>query len=135
MSVADLKEQPLTAEGGDLVLRFGEATQPGAYLFTATGVKPGADGLPAAEYRAIAVNVDTRESDLRRAAGDDLLVLAPKAKVVPAGDPAWLTELRDRRADLSEGVWLILLLALLLAAEQWLSVRLSFHHLGETARA
>ncbi len=131
----DLKEQPLVAEGGDLVLRFGEAVQPGAYLFTATGVKPGADGNPVAEYRAVAVNVDTRESDLRRAAGDDLAVLAPKAKVVAANDSGWLAELRDRRADLSEGVWLILLLAAMLAAEQWLSVRLSFHHAGGTATA
>ena len=135
VAVADLKEQPLTAEGGDLVLRFGEATQPGAYVFAASGVKPGPDGLPVAEYRSVAVNVDTRESDLRRAAGDDLLVLAPKAKVVSAGDSGWLAELRDRRADLSEGVWLILLLVFMLAAEQWLSVRLSFHHAGGAASA
>lgn len=135
VSRTDLNEQSLIAEGSDLKLRFSETTLPGAYLFTASGVKPGADGLPANEYRAVTVNVDTRESDLRRVAGDDIQLLAPNAKVVAASDSSWLNELRDRRADLSEGVWLVLLLALLLAVEQWLSVRLSFHHTGETASA
>ncbi len=133
VTVADLKEQPLTAQGGDFVLEFTGADRPGAYLFTATGVKPGPDGTPAAEYRAVVVNVDTKESDLRRVAGDELALLAPKARLVSASESGWVDELRDRRADLSEGVWLILLLALLLAAEQWLSVRLSFHHAKEAA--
>ena len=133
VAVVDLAEQPLTASGGDLVLDFAGADRPGAYLFTATGVKPGADGSMASEYRAVAVNVDTKESDLRRVAGDELALLAPKAKVVSAADASWVDELRDRRADLSEGVWLFLLLALILAAEQWLSVRLSFHHAKEAA--
>jgi hypothetical protein len=131
-SFTDLTDQPLTAEGGNLTLRY-TPTAVGGYLFTLTGVKPADDGGPAYEYRAAAVNLDPAESDLRRAAGDDLLRIAPGAAIVSAADTGWLEGLRDRRSDLSESLWLVLLLGLLLAAEQWLSVRLSFHNPTEGA--
>jgi hypothetical protein len=131
--LTDLKEQALTSEGDKLVLRFTEATNPGAYLFTLTNLKaPGekslADTTEAPEYRGVAANIDAaREGDLRRVSRDDVTQLAPGAPLHSADDTDWLKELRNKQSDLSETVWLFVLLLLLLAAEQWLSMKLSYH--------
>ncbi|MFO0849102.1 MAG: BatA domain-containing protein [Gemmataceae bacterium] len=124
--LVDLKEQPLIADGNRLVLKFTEANAPGVYLFTLTDLKPPAGGT-APEYRAVAVNLDPREGDFRRVAGDDLAYGSPGARVVSPADADWLAELKNKRADLSESVWLFLLLLAILMAEQWLAVRLSYH--------
>jgi hypothetical protein len=132
----DLKEQPLVADGNRLVLKFTEATAPGAYLFTLTDLKPPGGGTgTVGDYRAVAVNLDPRESDLRRAAGDDLAYSAPGGRVVSPADTDWLAELRNKRSDLSESVWLFILLLAILMAEQWLAVRLSFHASANEAAA
>ncbi len=131
--LTDLKEQALVAEGDKLVLKFTEATTPGGYLFTLTNLKSSSDKAAgetteAPEYRGFAANVDAaREGDLRRVARDDVTQLAPGAQLHSADDTDWLKDLRNRRSDLSETVWLFVLLFALLAAEQWLSMRLSFH--------
>jgi hypothetical protein len=130
----DLKNQALDAEGDKLVLRFAEAVNPGAYLFTLTNLRASSANGTAAEtaevpeYRGVAANLDSvREGDLRRVARDDVTQLAPGAPLHSADDTDWLKELRNKQTDLSETVWLFLLLLGLLAAESWLSMRLSFH--------
>jgi hypothetical protein len=131
--LVDLKEQALTAEGDKLVLRFAEATNPGAYLFTLTNLKgtsekSAAETTEVPEYMGVAANVDAaREGDLKRVARDDVTQLAPGAPLHSADDTDWLKELRNKQTDLSETVWLFVLLLLLLVAEQWLSMKLSFH--------
>lgn len=128
--VVDLKDQALTPEGDKLVLKFTEATTPGAYLFTLTGLKPqGNTGetTEAVEYRAFAANLDPRESDLRRATRDDVTLNAPKAELETAADGDWVKALRSRRSDLTELVWLFVALFALLVFEQLLSTALSYH--------
>jgi hypothetical protein len=131
--VMDLKEQNLVSEADKLVLRFREAKEAGAYLFKFTNLKPqnanSPEGGETPEYRGYAINVDaSHEGDLRRAAGDDVLLTAPGAKLHAVDDGDWAKTLRNKKSDLSESVWLVVLLGLLLLAEQFLSMRLSFNH-------
>ncbi|OWK44313.1 BatA domain-containing protein [Fimbriiglobus ruber] len=133
--IVDLKEQPLRAEGDRLVLGFTEAVNPGAYLFTFTNVKPQtatANEAPEApEYRGVAVNLDAaHEGDLRRVSRDDVSVLAPGVELQSPDDPEWAKAFRNKQSDLSETIWLFLILFLLLVAEQTLAVRLSHHSTG-----
>ena len=128
----DLKDQPLEARGDDLVLDFRGATAPGAYLFGLTSTRP-VGGQPgetaeAAEYRAVAANVDAaREGDLRRAGRDEILQAAPGAALHSPDDAGWLDDLKNKKTDLSESGWLFLALLAVLAAEQAMAVRLSYH--------
>ena len=128
----DLKEQAMTAEADRLVLNFADAKTPGAYLFSLTGLKPQAANSPeggeAPEYRGFAVNLDAaREGDLRRAARDDVVLTARGAQLHSADDPEWAKALRNKKGDLSESLWLVLLLGGLLLAEQYMSMKLSFN--------
>jgi hypothetical protein len=129
--ITDLKDQALTPAAGKLVLDFRDAREPGAYLFTLTGVKPqaaGGEGATAPEYRGFAVNIDAeREGDLRRAARDDVTLTAAGAPLNAADDPEWAKALRNKSGDLSESVWMVLGIGLLLLFEQYMATRLSFN--------
>ena len=134
----DLKDQAMTAEGDRLVLNFTDAKNPGAYLFTLTGLKPQSANTPeggeAPEYRAFAVNLDaSREGDLRRAARDDVLLTARGAELHAADDGDWAKALRNKKSDLSESLWLVLALGGLLLAEQYLAMKLSFNSAADAA--
>jgi hypothetical protein len=116
------------------------STQPGIYLveFVARqGQEP--------EYYAFAVNVDTTESDLRRAASEKLLSVPPNPNeknprvaqlrmdhYLDADELIQLDDLPERKAekkeqepDASETPWLYLILLLFLVAEQAMAVHLS----------
>jgi hypothetical protein len=128
--ITEVKELPLVTEKGMAKLTFTDSAKPGVYLFTFTRLKgsaAGSDSAEVPEYQAYAFNVDPRESDLRRAARDDVLQQAPGAALHSAGDAAWLDELKNKRTDLTEAGWIFLVLLLVLIAEQWLAVKLSFH--------
>jgi hypothetical protein len=130
--IVDLKEQTLTAEGDKLVLNFDEATNPGGYLFTFTNLRPQttnpAESSEVQEYRGFAANLDSaREGDLHRASRDDVTVTAPGAQLNSPDDTEWLKELQNKKTDLSEGIWLMLLLFVCLMGEQVLSTALSYH--------
>jgi hypothetical protein len=125
----DLREQLGNAAAGRVTFLFDEARRPGVYLFDlARHTEEGNPASPTrAEPRAFAFNVDSNESDLRRATREDLE--RPGAKVRTPGS-GWAADLADRRSDLSESGWLFLLFLLVLAAEQALAVYLSFHLKG-----
>ncbi len=133
--IVDLKEQQLEADGESLVMRFREAMQPGAYLFTFTNLQPKgnkADAAEAPEYHGYAANLDAnREGDLRRASRDDVILTAIGAQLHSVDDSDWVKELRNKKSDLSESWVLVVLLGLLLLAEQYLSMRLSFNNTGD----
>jgi len=135
-----LGDQPLTAEAGNFLLRFREAKNPGAYLFRLTQIRAatatGGEGGEAAEYRAFAANMDAgREGDLRRASRDDIAQIASGAQLVAADDTDWVKELRKKQSDLSDSIWLVVALGLLLLAEQYLSTKLSYNTADETTTA
>jgi hypothetical protein len=126
----DLKEQAGAATAGKVTFVFNEARKPGMYLFDLTRKDESNPAAPPkTEQRAYAFNVDAAESDLRRAAKDDLEKMAPGAKVryVNSG---WATELSNRRNDLSESAWFYLAFLVILVIEQALAVHLSFHLKG-----
>ncbi len=130
--VTDLKEQQMVAEQDRLVLKFTEATNPGGYLFSLTGLKPQTPGsqelVETPEFRAYAANIDSaREGDLRRVSGDDVTQLAQGAEFHTAADADWTKSLRDKKSDWSEMTWLFLAFLGLLLFEQFLAMRLSFH--------
>ncbi len=130
--VNDLGEQPLEAVGDGLLLKYNEATVPGAYLFTLTRLK-GPDGGPgdAAEQTetvAYPFNVDAaREGDLRRVTRDDVAQYAEKVPMHSPDDAGWLDELKQKTTDLSSTRWLYLVILLVLVVEQAMAVRLSYH--------
>src|SRR5262249_60210654 len=108
--------------------------QPGLYLFDlARREEPGTPGGPSQmEQRAFVFNVDARESDLRRAAKEDLEGIASGVQVRNPGS-GWAAELANRQHDLSEWPWFYLIFLLILVAEQALAVHLSFHLKGSEA--
>jgi hypothetical protein len=122
----DLREQVGAVNTGNISFVFDEARRPGLYLFALE--RHGDDGNPSAraEERAYVFNVDTNESDLHRAAQDELERLAPSAKVRIPGT-GWANDLANRRNDFSESTWLYLLILGVLVLEQALAVHLSFH--------
>jgi hypothetical protein len=124
----DRKTQVMDVDGTAMKLNYTEDEQPGIYLFTFTKVRPASAGVEAAEvpeFRAVAVNIDPREGDLRRAGRDDILQQAPGASLHSVSDTRWLDELKNRRTDWTEAGWIFLVLMLVLMAEQWLSSKLS----------
>jgi hypothetical protein len=126
----DLKEQTLTTEQDQHVFTFTEANDPGAYLLTLTKVQGSSSGNQGEvdEYRAFAVNLDSRrEGDLARAGRDDILQNAPSAGLYSPGELDWLDQLKNKQTDLTEAGWIFLVLLGLLCAEQALAVRMSYH--------
>ena len=118
----DLGDVGLAAAESGLSLTQADTARVGAYLFEVPELGEGGR-----QYRAAAVNVDAaREGDLRRASRDDLLAAVPGAKLHSPLDPDWAKSLRNQTTDLSESWYLVLALALLLLAEQYLATRLSF---------
>lgn len=132
----DLKEQLVAETGGRLTFFFDEARKPGLYLFDLArrDESGGPGGAPKAEQRAFVFNVDARESDLRRAAKEDLERIASGIQVRTPGS-GWAAELANRQNDLSEWPWFYLILLVILVAEQALAVHLSFHLKGSEAAA
>ncbi|MGL6075760.1 MAG: BatA domain-containing protein [Fimbriiglobus sp.] len=132
----DIKEQTMSTEAGQWKFVFNEAKEAGAYLMTFTNIKPAAmgatEGVEVPEYRAFALNVDANhEGDLRRATSDDIILTAVGGKLHSVNDADWAKGLRNKKSDLSESIWLVVLLGLLLLAEQYLSMRMSFNSAGE----
>ena len=64
---------------------------------------------------------------MRRAARDDVVLTARGAQLHAADDAEWAKALRNKKGDLSESLWLVLMLGGLLLAEQYLSMKLSFN--------
>jgi hypothetical protein len=128
----DLKEQVVAESGGRLTFSFDEARKPGLYLFDLARreEQDAPPGMPKTEQRAFAFNVDTRESDLRRAAKEDLERIASGVQLRNPGS-GWGAELANRQHDLSEWPWFYLIFLVILVAEQALAVHLSFHLKGQ----
>jgi hypothetical protein len=129
----DLKDQLVAESGGRLTFSFDEARKPGLYLFHfGRRDEPGASTAePKTEQRAFVFNVDARESDLRRAAKEDLERIASGIQVRNPGS-SW-ADLANRQNDLSEWPWFYLIILVILVAEQALAVHLSFHLKGSEA--
>ena len=119
----------LRAEQGRLEFLFDAARKPGLYRFELTlrDIKGPAGAQPRTEQRAYIFNVDTLESDLRRAAKEDLERTGALLRNPGTG---WGTALADRQSDLSESAWFYLLFLVVLIIEQALAVHLSFHIRG-----
>ncbi|HLJ93667.1 MAG TPA: BatA domain-containing protein [Gemmataceae bacterium] len=126
----DLKEQLVAPTGGRLLFSFNEARKPGLYFFNLVPrEQPGTPaGEPKPEQRAFVFNVDTRESDLRRAPREELERLASGIQVRSPGS-SW-ADLANRQNDLSEWPWFYLIILVVLVAEQALAVHLSYHLKG-----
>ncbi len=130
-------EQLGRTEPGRVTFVFEEARKPGLYVFEFD--RRSDEGNPAAakpepERRAYVFNVDPSESDLRRAAKEDMERAAPGVKVQNP-ESRWGAELKDRRNDLSEWPWFYLIFIVILVIEQALAVHLSFHLKGGEAVA
>jgi hypothetical protein len=124
----DLKEQVGAVNTGRISFVFDEARRPGLFLleFTRRGDEGSAPTAARPEQRAFIFNVDTSESDLHRAAQEDLERLAGGVKLRTPGS-GWANELANRQNDLSESAWLYLFILAILVIEQALAVHLSFH--------
>ncbi|QEL14023.1 BatA domain-containing protein [Limnoglobus roseus] len=131
LAPADLKEQTMSATGGQLDFQFADATKPGGYLFTFTQLKSqsaGSDAAEVPEYVGAAFNVDAAtEGDLRRSKRDEILKSAPGAELHSVGDADWTDVLKNKKSDWSEGGWLFLVLLLVLIVEHALAVKLSYN--------
>jgi hypothetical protein len=127
----DLQVQVVPESGGRLTFSFDEAHRPGLYLFDLARREEqgGPARAPQSEQRAFVFNVDARESDLRRAAKEDLERGASGVQVRNPGS-GWAAELANRQHDLSEWPWFYLVFLVILVAEQALAVHLSFHLKG-----
>src|SRR5207244_1099904 len=123
-----------TEAQGRLHFDFDGAKKPGLYRFELTlrDEKGAAPGRAKTEQRAYVFNVDTLESDLRRANKEDLERPTTGAKLRNPGS-GWGAELADRQSDLSETPWFYLLFLVILVVEQALAVHLSFHLKGSEA--
>jgi hypothetical protein len=132
--LVDLKEQVVQPVAGKLNVIFGEARKPGLYLFdfTRQGEEQAPAGTGRTDQRAYVFNVDPKESDLRRAAKEDLERVAAGVRVRNPGS-GWATELANRQSDLSESTWFYLVFLVILVLEQALAVHLSFHLKGSEA--
>ncbi len=110
---------------------FDESRKPGLYLFDFTRREEQSSlaGTTKTEQPAFVFNVDARESDLRRAAKEDLERIASGVQVRNPGS-GWAAELANRQHDLSEWPWFYLIFLVILVAEQALAVHLSFHLKG-----
>src|SRR5262249_37188069 len=120
--------------GGRLAFSFDEARKPGLYLFRFERREEQGNpaNAPKMEERAFVFNVDARESDLRRAAKEELEKIASGVQVRNPGS-GWAAELANRQHDLSEWPWFYLIFLAILVAEQALAVHLSFHLKGNAA--
>jgi hypothetical protein len=109
---------------------------PGLYLFDLTRLREEANpaSVSRPDQRAFVFNVDSGESDLRRAAKEDLERIAGGIKLRSPGS-GWAAELADRHNDLSESPWFYLIFLVILVVEQALAVHLSFHVKSEVAPA
>jgi hypothetical protein len=123
-----------TEAQGRLHFDFDGAKRPGLYRFELTlrDEKGAAPGQAKTEQRGYVFNVDTLESDLRRANKEDLERPTTGAKLRNPGS-GWGAELADRQSDLSETPWFYLLFLVILVVEQALAVHLSFHLKGSEA--
>ncbi|MFL5342230.1 MAG: BatA domain-containing protein [Gemmataceae bacterium] len=123
-----------------VVFSYGSAREPGVYevVLNRKDAPPEEPKSPKAEKAdpekarqetlAYAFNIDAlAESDLKRASRDDLDSVAPGASLHKPGDDSLAAALKQKKTDLSESVWLFLLFMLVLAVEQAMAVRLSFH--------
>jgi hypothetical protein len=134
--LVDLGEQIGTTGGGRVSFLFNGPWKngPGLYLFDLTRL--GEDGNPTAQskpdQRAYVFNVDPRESDLRRAARDELERVAPQSARLRYGS-GWGNELANRQNDLSESPWFYLFFLAVLVTEQALAVHLSYHLKGSAS--
>jgi hypothetical protein len=126
-----LKEQVGAVNTGRISFVFDEARKPGLYLleFTRRGDQGSTPAAARPEQRAFVFNVDTNESDLRRAGQEQLERAAGGVKVRTPGS-GWANELAHRQNDLSESAWLYLFILVVLVLEQALAVHLSFHVTG-----
>ncbi|HEV3078841.1 MAG TPA: BatA domain-containing protein [Gemmataceae bacterium] len=117
---------------GRLQFDFDGAKKPGLYRFELTlrDDKGAVGAQPKTEQRAYVFNVDTVESDLRRAAKEDLEKNGAKLRNPGTG---WGSALADRQSDLSESPWFYLIFLVILVIEQALAVHLSFHLKGSEA--
>jgi hypothetical protein len=129
-NLIDLKKQAVAEAGGRLSFSFDEARKPGLYLFDLA--RREGQGPAGTEQRAFVFNLDPRESDLRRAAKEDLERIAGGVQVRNPGS-GWAAELANRQHDLSEWPWFYLIFLIILVAEQALAVHLSFHLKGSEA--
>jgi hypothetical protein len=129
--LVDLKDQLGTVSGSRLSFVFDLAKKPGVYLFELArkSEDPASSGAGRSDQRAFAFNVDPKESDLRRAAKEDLEKIASGIHLRTPGSN-WGIELANRQNDLSESAWFYLLFLAVLVAEQALAVHLSFHLKG-----
>lgn len=131
----DLGEQQQASlpSQGRVHFRFADALKPGVYeLEFFPRPEAGADAKP--ERRAFAFNIDTAsESNLLRAARDEVEKSAATGKFYVQGVDKLGAELQNKQSDLSEGPWLYLLFLLVLLLEQALAVHLSFHLRGGSA--
>ncbi|HEV3443170.1 MAG TPA: hypothetical protein VG099_00940, partial [Gemmataceae bacterium] len=114
---------------GRLQFDFDGAKKPGLYRFELTlrDDKGAVGAQPKTEQRAYVFNVDAVESDLRRAAKEDLEKNGAKLRNPGTG---WGSTLADRQSDLSESPWFYLVFLVILVIEQALAVHLSFHLKG-----
>lgn len=147
----DSGEQSGVTGDGKLLIRFNEARIPGVYRFELRPLDPSSsppdgdktkkndkaeEGTPAVESRAYAFNIDAlAESDLKRASTDDLAVTAPNVPLHKPGDGTFDALLKQKKSDMSESVWLYLVILLVLIAEQAMAVRLSHHLQGGSESA
>ena len=107
--------------------------RPGVYTFEfVRKTEPGE--TPVAEVQAYAFNIDTvAESDLNRASKEVLLRkpsapgLAAAGRVVLRSPGDSFDEFKDPPPELSNMIWLFLLIGLVFVVEQALAVHLSFH--------
>jgi hypothetical protein len=126
-----LKNKPQVVEG-PMVWRFDEATKPGVYLFEFV---PKASEGGQTDLRALSCNFDTtRESNLARARGDEVLTIsgAPKfeddaGEIKRVSKETVRTSEQESDLGYSKSHWLFLGLLVLLILEQAWAVRLSFH--------
>ncbi|TMQ35756.1 MAG: hypothetical protein E6K70_00495 [Planctomycetota bacterium] len=123
-------------EKGRVRFVFDGARKSGLYRFE-LGLRSDKD-VPGAkegriEHRAYVFNVDPAESDLRRAAREDLEKQAGGGKLRNPGS-GWGTVLAEKQNDLSESAWFYLLFLVILVVEQALAVHLSFHLKGGEAQ-
>jgi len=123
----DRKERKLVEANGVLPVSRTDTDKPGVYYFGLVQSRPTADGQAdlTPELRAVAVNVDTREGDLRRVTTDDLDQHTGRLPIHSPEDAGWTDALQNKKSDLSEAGWVFLALLLVLVCEQALAVRLS----------
>src|SRR5262249_45577075 len=127
--------------GNKLSFSFAEARHPGVYEFVLTRKEGEPDKAPPGgaaaekarqETLSYAYNGDAlSEGGLRRATRDDLESVAPNVPLHTPESQTYAAVLKEKKSDLSESFWLFVLFLAVLAAEQAMAVRLSYHTRGE----